>query len=426
MKCVHVIGAGLAGLSAAVRLAKAGVKVTIFEAAPHAGGRCRSLSDPVLEAVIDNGRHLMLSGNVEALAYLDLIGAAGEVMTQPRAAFDFFNVQSSARWTVDFGAGQGRLGLLKSLMRKGSRPPGVSAATLLNDMRTLKRAGDREGTGTVEACVGASSAYDVFWRPLAVSVLNTPPEAASAQLLYTVLAETVMKGGAFARPLLTRSGLGAALINPALATLERLGASLRLGTRVKGLDFDGGRVAGLALANGAEVLGLSDAVIVAVPHFAVTQFLTDVTPPIESHAILNVHYRLPEGCTAPPIVGLIGGQAEWVFVRGSIASITVSVADAWMDKDTDAIAHALWPEAARALGLGGDAPTPPFRVIKERRATFAQTPASLALRPGVDSAYENVFLAGDWIETGLPATIEGAVKSGRMAAQAVLAKWGTD
>lgn len=416
MKRAHVIGAGLAGLSAALHLARAGLAVTVHEASPHAGGRCRSFVDPVLNTVIDNGAHLMLSGNAEVKTYLDLIGATQDVREADRARFEFFDRASAGRWCVDLGRGRGSLSVLGALMRPANRPPRVGLWTLLKDLNALK-----SGQGkTVAACVGASPALEVFWHPLTVSVLNAEPAEAAAVLLWRVLAETVLKGGAFARPLLTRQGLGAALIEPALMTLARLGVDVRLGARVRALDIHDTRILGLDLGDEAEVLGSNDLVVLAVPHFAARELLPGLSAPTDSRAILNVHFKLPHSVDAPSMVGLIHGRGQWIFVRGDVASVTVSAADDGMDKDADAIAADVWPEVVAALGRKlAPLPTepPPFRVIKERRATFAQTPDALPLRPHTNTAIGNLFLAGDWTATDLPATIEGALKSGRRAAE---------
>lgn len=417
MRHAHIIGAGLAGLSAAVRLAQAGLPVTVHEAAKHAGGRCRSFHEPVLDAIVDNGAHLMLSGNGEVRAYLDMINAGDEIVMQPRAQFPFFDAATATRWTLDLGRGRGKLNLLRNLLRSRNRPPGVGALTLLRDLRALSAG----RAGTVGACLSGSPAFTVFWRPLTLAVLNTKPEDAAAELLWLVLEQTVLKGGAFARPLLTRQGLGGALVEPALTTLARFGADLYLGQRVRDLETGGGRIAGLEHTGGSEVLAAGDAVVLAVPHGAALDLLPGVTAPSASSSILNVHYRLPDGVEGPSMTGLVNAHAQWLFVRGQVASVTVSAADAWMDKDGDAIAVALWPDVARALGLDEGQELPSFRVIKERRATFAQTPAALRHRPETVTAYANLFLAGDWTATGLPATIEGALKSGRLAAEAVLA-----
>jgi len=394
--------------------------VAFYDAAPHAGGRCRSFIDPKLDCLIDNGAHLMLSGNGEVADFLSLTGAASEIITSPSARFDFLNAANGERWAVDLGAGQGRLSVLLSLLRARNRPPGVSAWALFKDLSALK-----SGQGkTVAACVSGSPAYVPFWHPLTVAVLNAEPDEAAASLLWRVLADTALKGGAFARPLLTRRGLGPALIDPALATLAGLGVDIRLGTRVQAVECVSGRVSSLSLSGGVEVLGTGDLVVLAVPHFAVGELVAGLSVPTDSRAILNVHYQLPQASAAPAMTGLINSPAQWVFVRGSIASVTVSAADAWMDLDAEAIAHKLWPDVAKVLGanvLGEGGDVPPNRVIKERRATFAQTPAALALRPKAATAYTNLTLAGDWTATDLPATIEGALRSGRLAAEAALA-----
>lgn len=415
MRRAHVIGAGLSGLSAALHLARAGLMVTVHEAAPHAGGRCRSFLDPVLDRVIDNGAHLMLSGNREVNAYVDMIGAAGEMMPAPDARFDFFDAANAERWTVNLGRGRGQLGLLAALMRSANCPPKVGVWTLLRDLSALK-----SGQGkTVAACVGASPALETFWHPFCVAVLNAHVGEASAMLLWRVLSDTVLKGGAFARPLFTRRGLGACLIDPALGELERLGVKVRLGARLHTLEIQDHAVGCLDFKTEAEVLGAGDVVVLAVPHFAAGELLPGLSAPSESRAILNVHYPLAQAIDAPQMIGLIHSDAQWVFVRGAMVSVTVSAADAWMEKDAGEIATTLWPDVAKALGQA-QGETPPYRVIKERRATFAQTPDALGLRPKTCTAYKNLFLAGDWTATGLPATIEGAIKSGRIAAEAAL------
>jgi hypothetical protein len=119
-----------------------------------------------------------------------------------------------------------------------------------------------------------------------------------------------------------------------------------------------------------------------------------------------------------PFLGLVGSWADWLFLRGDVVSLTVSAARALAGESSDAIGARLWRDTARALGLPPE-PRPPLRVIKERRATFAQTPAALARRPPAKTRWRNLLLAGDWTDTGYPATIESAVRSGRAAARLI-------
>ena len=124
--------------------------------------------------------------------------------------------------------------------------------------------------------------------------------------------------------------------------------------------------------------------------------------------------RLPEDL---PLLGLIGGTAEWLFARGRVVSLTVSAAEALADTDNETLAGRLWADTARALALPLE-PRPPLRILREKRATFAATPAAAARRPGATTGWRNLLLAGDYTATGLPSTIEGAVLSGHAAAAA--------
>jgi hydroxysqualene dehydroxylase len=139
-----------------------------------------------------------------------------------------------------------------------------------------------------------------------------------------------------------------------------------------------------------------------------------ISAPDAFHAIVNAHFRIAAPTGAATIVGLIGGTAEWVFAFPDRYSVTVSAADHLIDQETETLAQLLWRDVALVHGLTG--PVPPYRIVKERRATFAATPAQAARRPSVRTAWTNLFLAGDWVDTGLPATIEGALRSGEAAA----------
>jgi len=140
-----------------------------------------------------------------------------------------------------------------------------------------------------------------------------------------------------------------------------------------------------------------------------------LTAPDDFRAIVNAHFRIIPPADAPPILGVIGGTAEWIFSFPDRVSVTISAADAIVDEERESLALRIWADVARALKL--DAALPPWQIVKEKRATFAATPAQDALRPGPRTATRNLILAGDWTQTGLPATLEGAVQSGDIAAR---------
>lgn len=412
---VHVIGAGLSGLAAAVRLAAAGRPVTVYEAAGHAGGRCRSFHDPVLGCAIDNGNHLVLSGNEAVSDFLTTIGAADRLTGPNEAVFPFLDLATGARWSVRLSKGR----IPWWVFRPSRRVPETRSADYLRALALPFRARGR----TVADCLaGAPRLYRRFWEPLAVAVLNTPAEEASAALLWPVIRQTVARGERFSRPRIAAKGLGDCFVEPALAYLRAHGVEIRFGARVTSLRLaaDSRRIASLRTAGGETVTLAEEAhVVVAVPPGRARELVPDLTVPEASQAIVNVHYRLPTVPTRTSMIGLVGGTAQWIFIRDAVASVTVSAANGLAGEENERIATTIWPEVSRALALP---PTslPAYRVIKEKRATFSQTPSALARRPGTKTGFSNLWLSGDWTDTGLPATIEGSLQSGNTAAAGIL------
>ena len=413
---VHVIGAGLAGLSAAVRLTEQGRRVTLYEAAAQAGGRCRSFQDAKLGRLIDNGNHLMMTANTALLAYLGLIGA-DDVLTRPsEAAFPFHDLESGRSWILRPNRGP----IPWWVLDPRRRIPGTGLFSYLKGLR-LAWAG--EDASVADCLDKGDPLWRNFWEPLVVAVLNTPGEEGSACLLWHVVSETFGKGEAACRPLVAREGLGPALVEPALAFLRHKGADLRFNQRLRGIDFSDQQASALTFTNEVVSLGAQDQVVLALPPQASQALLPDMAVPLESHAIVNAHIRLPEvpawtfgPRTEVPFLGLLGGTADWLFLRDDVVSLTVSAATALAERPNAEIAQRLWADTAKAFGLDVTK-MPEVRVINEKRATFAQTPAALRLRPAARTAWRNLALAGDWTDTGLPATIESAVRSGEAAAK---------
>ncbi|MEQ8804881.1 MAG: hydroxysqualene dehydroxylase HpnE [Rhodospirillales bacterium] len=407
---IHVIGAGVAGLAAAVRLAGTGRKVVLHDSAGHAGGRCRSYFDAHLGRRIDNGNHLMLSGNWAIRDYLQTVGAADSLTGPEDASFPFRDLRTGETWTVTPDAGP----IPWSVLFGPGRVPGTRLREYLR-VRHLVCAGAED---TVADCLaGSGTLFEKFWEPLAVGVLNTPADRASARLLWPVVKETFGRGRAACRPLMARAGLSESFVDPALDYLAVKGAEARFNNRLRALDLGDGHLRALDFAGATVVLEPGDQVVLAVPAWAAADLVPGLNGPEGAHAIVNAHFRLPAPVpAAPPLVGLVGGTAQWVFLRGDVASVTVSAADDLAADANEAIAIRLWSEVRAALGLA-DGPLPPWRIVKEKRATISQTPAEDRRRPQPRTAWRNLVLAGDWTATGLPATIEGAIRSGFRAAE---------
>jgi hydroxysqualene dehydroxylase len=407
MGLVHVIGAGLAGLAAAVRLCERGGAVVLHEAAGHAGGRCRSYHDSALDMVIDNGNHLLLSSNRAALAYLATIGAATMLAGPAHAQFAFMDLADGARWTLRINDGR----LPWWIFDRRRRVPGTTAGDYLSIARLLWSS---RGKTVCERVKCEGTLYHRLARPIWLAALNTDPLEASARLAGAVTRETLARGGRACRPLVAPDGLGDAFIEPALTFLRARNVKVVLGHRLRALEFTHDRLAALDFGDERLAVGEGEGVILAVPPTVAAALIPNLEAPDQFRAIVNAHFRIDPPAALASITGVVNGTIEWLFAFRHRLSVTISCADRLLDVPREELARKIWQEVAEIAGLPKT--VPPWQIVRERRATFAATPAQNARRPGAATAWRNLFLAGDWTNTGLPATIEGAVRSGNRAA----------
>jgi squalene-associated FAD-dependent desaturase len=406
--CVHVVGAGLAGLAAAIALADTGRCVILYEAAPHAGGRCRSYFDAELGCRIDNGNHLLLAGNRAALDYLDRIGGCGSFEGPSEAVFPFVDAMNGERWTVQPNSGA----LPWWILSANRRVPHTRARDYLAAL-TMRRA---DPSATIAAVLDPRhTLFRRLWEPLAVAGLNTSAEQGSAALFWRMLAATLGRGGAACRPLLPRIGLSESFVEPALARLRVKGAEIRFGARLRALIFGPDRVSDLVFEAASIALDRADGVILAVPAAIAARLVPGLIVPDRHSPIVNAHFRCTPPAGAPFFVGVIGGAAEWIFRKRGVLSVTVSAADRFVERAAPELRDLFWRDVAVAYRLPA-LPVPPARIVKERRATFLASPEQLKRRPQQKTTWRNLLLAGDYVDTGLPATIEGAIRSGFAAA----------
>ena len=269
--------------------------------------------------------------------------------------------------------------------------------------------------------------YRSLLEPLSIAALNTRPHEALACLFGAVLHETLLKGGKACLPLVPKEGLSEALVEPAVETLRKRGANILFSRRISGVVIEQGRAIALETNEGKVVLSPDDAVVLAVPPWIAAELLPGVTVPNAFESILNVHFKLTIDPSAAGLgdvaeagfIGLVNGTAEWVFIRPDHVSVTVSAANKLIDRPADDLAITIWGDVVKTLNLDA-IEMPPFRVIKERRATIVANATQEARRPGARTDIENLALAGDWTDTRLPGTIEGAIRSGVTAVHVVL------
>jgi squalene-associated FAD-dependent desaturase len=357
--------------------------------------------------MIDNGAHLLLSGNHAALSFVETIGSSAGLHGPSEAEFDFIDLPSGEKWTLRFGDGR----FPWWVFDKDRRVPQTDVVDYLPLARLLWTSADKP-IAEVISCSGPI--YERLLEPLLLAALNIQPRQGSAKLASVLIRETLGLAGQACRPLLAREGLANVFVEPAIRYLSERGVSVVFEDELTAVKFDGRRALRLEFPKGNVDLGINDAVILAVPPYVAGNFVPDLRAPSSFRGIVNAHFRLDPPAGVPPILGVINGTCQWIFALPGRISVTISDGGEYFTIPRTDLAQTIWGEVAKVSGL--PPALPPWQIVRERRATFAATPEQNALRPPAETKWDNLFLAGDWTATGLPATIESAVRSGYRAA----------
>ena len=415
---IHIVGAGLAGLSTARQLALSNEKVTLYEAAPFAGGRCRSFVDREIGHRIDNGNHMVLSGNAAVQDYLYLSNALDTmelgVNGSNKALFPFMDVTNGERWTIDMNKGA----IPWWIFNKTRRVPGTKLSDYLSALPIL-RANDTDTVGSL--LDKNTTLYRRFWEPFIVGALNTETDISSAKLLRTIFLQSFGAGGKACVPMIPKVGLSESFVLPCLNVLRQHDVEVKYNHRLRSMQWEGDAVRELDFNGQIVEVGEKDWVVLALPAWFMRDLLPEVPTPTDFRSIINAHYRVDVPAEKNGFTGMIGGYAEWIFVRDGVASVTISCAERHKNIPVRDMAALVWKEVAWLLDQDPET-IPPHRIFMEKYATFAATPEQNLRRPKAYTGWKNVALAGEWTATGLPSTIEGALRSGMKAAQVVM-RW---
>lgn len=413
---VHIIGAGLAGLSTALHLQEAGIPVQLYEAAARPGGRCGGWSPTPDAPRRDRGTHLILSGNQTLCRLIHRYAQPEGWLTLP-PRFRFHDLRDGTDWTIHPGPGRWPGWLLSPERRvAGLGISGHLRALLALEISRVERLGD--------AIDLSSLAGRRMIAPLAVALLNTPAADASLPLLRQTLRDSLYRGGLALSPLLCRTSLEADLISPLAQAVSASGGTIHLRGPVTALHHG---AEGITLSGPTGEIACGQApVVLAVDAPQAHRLLPTLLPDLPHSPILNLHYPISDstpGQKQPALTGLCGGVAEWALRRPGHLAVTISAAAPEIRARTDLV-QAVWQEVRQIHpDLPPDCPAQ-ARLLTERRATLLQTAATDRLRPPARPIGpgwpKTLWLAGDWTQTGLPCTLEGAARSGRIAATAVL------
>lgn len=436
-----IVGGGCAGLSAAVRMTRLGARVLLLEARSRLGGRAVSLEDRETGEPVDNGQHVLAGCYRDTLSFLHDIGADGHVRRQSHLAVTMIDRAGIAS-RLDCSGLPAPLHLLAgifdwSALAWADRWSILRMAEPLRNARGRLQGGTRlaasEGE-TVEQWLVRNGQTDrlreMFWHPLALAALNQPAGVASAAAFARVLGEMFTSDPADATIVMPTRPLTEMYAEPARAHIERGGGTVRTGAPAR-IHIEDGR-AGL-VTSGTDAWRAS-AVVCAVPWFALGETVDgDVAPlaPIlhgarsmEASPIVTVNLWFDRPVFDQPFVGLPGRVMQWAFDKRSIAggrlshvSLVSSGAADVLGCANNALIALAHEELRDALPAARAASLTHASVIREPRATFSLAPGQ-PTRPATVTPVEGLFLAGDWTDTGLPATIESAVRSGHLAAEA--------
>jgi squalene-associated FAD-dependent desaturase len=445
---VIVIGAGVAGLNAAVNLARRGARVCVLEARAVLGGRATSFNDPQTGERVDNGQHVLLGCYHETFRFLKTIGTEERVRLQPNLDVEFVD-RSGARSRLRCPSLPAPLNLLGGLLEWDALgwTDRLAAMRMAAPIRVAQQGLRAEGKGRRATQQAASAGETVeqwlvnngqtarlremLWEPLALAALNQSAREAAAPPFARVLG--AMFGGdsrdaALGLPMVPLDELYA---EPARRFIESRGGEVRIGAPGK-VFLQRGSVSHVE-ARGARLE--AGAVVCAVPWYALVDLFAGDTGAVESvrqaaaatkpSPIASVNLWLDRRVLKTPFLGLPGRAMQWAFDKGQLfdadtshLTLVASGADAEMGISNEELIEVALGELREAVPETRAARVQRATVVRERRATFSLAPGQPP-RPGCRTSVERLCLAGDWIDTGLPATIESAAISGRQAAEAI-------
>ena len=433
-KKVLVLGAGYAGLSAANELILRGHDVTLVEARALLGGRAHSFVETKSGLVLDNGQHVLMGCYHETLALLRQLGVKNRLYSPPRLQVPFVSAKGFSRMAATAPA---PLHLLSALLGYGELTVGdkLAAIRLALYLRMgMEPLADESVEAWMRRWKQTPNLIRALWEPLCIAALNEPVATGSAKLFATVIRRSFLGGADDSAILLSRVGLSELFAPEVQRLLEMCGGTLRLQAPVAGLKFEGAALREITWNDGSSLR--PDAVVSALPWHVLRGLLpaesklTQACREMGDAPIVSLHLWLDRPVLKEPFVGILDSPVHWVFNRdeiqgpgetgsGHVVTAVVSGARDLVEKTAQELENLTMQELRKFLPAAREARVLHRMVYKARSATFAATPATEPLRPRTQTEWHNLWLAGDWTDTGLPATIEGAILSGRRAALAV-------
>ncbi len=397
---LYIIGAGLAGLSAASWAIHRGRKVEIFETSSLAGGRCRSFYDKKLKTIIDNGNHLVFSANKNFYDLCNLINSTNKIKVLQPHLF-FFDIENKKTWELS-------LSILDFLFKK-KRVPDAHLKDYLSILKILFMSKE----STIKDLKVKNNFRKYFWEPLTLAVMNTSVDKASARVLSNVLKKTIFKGKKYCKIYQPEKNWNETIIEPAINFISKHN-KINFNTRLKKVEIKNNLITRLEFNDKQIEIGRDDYVISALPVTAFGKIFNKVDVPNEFNTILNIHYKISDKIKklfTSDIIGMISSHSQWIFVKNNYLSVTVSDANNFNNESQETLSTKVWEEIC--LLIGKNIKIPNCQIIKEKKATFVQSPNNFELIKKIKNLPRNLSICGDWTQSDLPCTIEGSIMSGK-------------
>ena len=407
---IHIIGGGLAGLSSAINLIEKNKKIILYEASSLFGGRCRSYNEKDFNSEIDNGNHLIIKAYKNTFDYLKKIDASNELISNEKTFYPFVDLKELKTWNVKPHS----FIIPWWIFLNSSRPPDI---TFIDFIKSFKIFFAKKNQTVSNFLKKKSKIYQRFWKPFTIAVLNTHPDEASARLLRKVIIKTSFFSNDPLRPFTVKNSLNDTFVKPAIKKILSKGGVVKANARLKKIIFKNNSVEKIVFNEKTKILGKNDSIILAVTPNVISKILPRVVTPKKTNCILNIHFQLNEENKKIILpgnsffIGVVGGISDWIFKKKDILSITISAANHLNKFSNKKISKIVWNDVKKTFNLDANK-IPKYKIIREKMATFVQSPEEIYKKPKIQTQYKNLYLVGDWIDTGLPATIEGAITSG--------------
>jgi squalene-associated FAD-dependent desaturase len=412
----------------------------VLEARQYLGGRTRSFVDETTGDVIDNGQHLMMGCYRETRRLLKTIGADHLATLQPNLHIDFLHPEKGFSSLLcpplpaPFHVLVGLLGLKSLSLTDRLKLVRVGLELLRNPAKVERKLGPMTVEQWLTSLGQPVENRKYLWNVIAIGSLNDDPKIVSALLFYRVLHAAFFGRRQNSSMLVPTVGLSELFVEPSVRYLDSHSSRAKTGCAVEELLSERDRV--LAARCADSVTRGAKAFVVALPHHAFVDLVTASkglhgqtfhnVEAFESSPIVTINLWLDRRVIEQEFVALLDSRVQWIFNRtrmlrlparsGQYLSLVISGAGPFVEMEKEEMVALAMEDLRTALPEARAAKVVHSLVIKEKRATFSPKPDIEMLRPPAETGFENLFLAGDWTATGFPATIEGAVMSGRKAA----------